>query len=349
MIFYKRKLFWFIVGIPNLLTASYLGFLATPRYVSESKIVVYRESGVSGSSSGHLASLVSGSTSIQGDYLLSSFLHSENAFKSANPKWLAQEWSQGTGVFEYGGLLQFFEINRLTLFHYYRRNVIIHINDHSTVLTLKTIGYNPAFTQILSKKILSYGQQVITNLGDASYREAVEYNKELVAKQKSVLEKEMYNLSAMDKKYGLVDIKQLYQSRLSVINHLMENKAELEAKERAAKALQPTNPANAIVQNEIASINDKIGLLQSQIVEPNNPLSQQAGNLKSVQMKIKNSYQVLQKEEDALVKAKENLLAHRYVLSYVSAPSHPTVPSLPDKWWILWIFLITWGVYVIVK
>ncbi len=348
MIFYKRKMFWIIVGVPNLLAASYLGFFATPRYVSEAKIVVYQESGTSGSS-GHLEKLVSGSTSIQGDYLLSSFIHSQNAFRIANPKWLGQQWSQGTGVFEYGGLLQFFQRNDLTLFHYYHRNVTIHINDRSTVLTLKTIGYNPAFPQLLSKKILSYGQQAITNLGDASYSKAVEYNEELVAKQKSVLEKNIDTLSSMYKKYGLIDVKQLYQSRLSLINRLTENKAELDEKDQASQALQPNNPANAVVRNEIASLNGKIGSLQSQIGEPNNPLSKQAGEFKAVQVKIKNSYQVLQEEEDALVKAKENLLAHRYVLSYVSEPSRPVVPSLPNKWWILWTFLITWGIYVIVK
>lgn len=350
--FYRRRLFYIVVASPTAITALYLGLLATPRYVSTTKLVVYQESSspsssLSGASS--VASSLTGSPSLHGDYLLSSFLRSEKAFQQACPAWLSKNWSQGTGFFEYGGLLQLFQRNALTLYRYYQSQMGIHVDAKSTVLTMTVNGYTPQFTRNLSQKILAAGQKAITDLGDQSYRQSVAYNEKLVAKQKKMLVDAIQSLAAAEKDSGVVDYQTLYQSQLSLISRLMEKKAALAAQLQASTALQPNNPENKVIAHEIASISEKLEHLSARADRPNSILASHVGQLQLLQSNVKNAYQLLLSEEAALVKAKESLLAHKYTLSYVSPPSLPQVPSLPDRWWILWIFLITWGVYVVIK
>lgn len=350
--FYRRRLFYIVVAAPTAITAMYLGLLATPRYVSTTKLVVYQESSSPSASLGSASSMVSGlsgSPSLHGDYLLSSFLRSEKAFQQAGPKWLAKNWSQGSGFFEYGGLLQLFQRNALTLYRYYQNQLGLHVDAKSTVLTMTVNGYKPQFTQQLSQKILAAGQKAITDLGDQSYRQSVAYNEQLVAQQQKGLVDAIGALAAAEKTSGVVDYQTLYQSQLSLIAHLMEKKAALAAQLHASTALQPNNPENQVIAHEITSIDTKMQRLSARVDQPNSVLASHVGQLQLLQSNVKNAYQLLLSEEAALVKAKESLLAHKYVLSYVSPPSFPQVPSLPDRWWILWIFLITWGVYVVIK
>jgi capsular polysaccharide transport system permease protein len=350
--FYRRRLFYIVVALPTAIVALYLGLLASPRYVSTTKLVVYQESSSPTASLGGASSIsasLSGSPSLHGDYLLSSFLLSEKAFQQANPSWLQKNWSQGTGFFDFGGLLQFFQRNMLTLYRYYQSQIGLHVDAKSTVLTMTVDGYTPQFPQQLSKKILAEGQKAITDLGDQSYRQSVDYNEKLVKKQKMALADSIQSLAAAEKSSGLVNYQTLYQSQLSLIGHLMEKEAELTAQLHASLALQPNNPENKIITQEISSIRSKLERLHIRSDRPDSVLASHVGQLQLLQSNVKNAYQLLLSEEATLVKAKESLLAHKYVLSYVSPPSLPQVPSLPDRWWILWVFLISWGVYVVIK
>lgn len=67
--FYNRKSFWILFGIPNILSIFYFLLIATPKYVSESSLIVYQNNqGGADKAVSLQLSQNGGGVSLEGDY-----------------------------------------------------------------------------------------------------------------------------------------------------------------------------------------------------------------------------------------------------------------------------------------
>lgn len=335
-----------MVGIPNILAGGYLLFLAAPVYVSQAQLVVYQES------SGHQQTLSlgkkRGGTSLEGDYLLSSYLHSMKAFSALDHKILAREWSSGFGVQDYGGLFQGFQRTPLTLWHYYRDSVLIHIDPNSAILTLSVLGYHPGFTQALSQKLLSMGEQNLSQLGEQAYRSAFAYDKGLVQKQQKRLEQAIAYLADYQKKIGILSLGDDYRSALDTRTQLLVKQAEIKAQLAVYAKSEPKNPVTDGLREEVAQID--ADLAKNSAAQARRPLVQYGHRYTLLKTKVANAEHLLLADDETLLRTRQNQLSHQYVLSYISPPYRPAVPQLPYRvTTLLWILLGTLIVYLVVK
>ena len=347
MIFYKRKLFWALVGIPNLVAGAYLFFLASPVYVSQAQLVVYQESG--GNSKTLSLGKKRGGTSLEGDYLLSTYLHSMQAFSHLNQDQLKREWSSGFGVMDYGGLFQGFRRDPETLWHYYRDSVRYHIDPNSAVLTLRVQGYSPSFPQHLAQQLLNMGQDHLSRLSTAVYEKALKYDQHLVQQQQTALEQAIYRLADYQKKIGILSLSAQNKSRLQVLGELSVKRAELQAEQAVYQSHEPKNPQTTALAEEIAQIDGQIAQMRNPS-QGSNALVRYSREYNLRKTAVVNAEKLLMEDEKSLLETREHLLSHEYVLSYISPPYRPVVPTLPHRLWdFLWILGITFIVYLIVK
>jgi capsule polysaccharide export protein KpsE/RkpR len=347
MVFYKRKLFWGLVGIPTLVSGAYLFLLAVPGYVSKSQIVVYQESG--GDSKTLSLGKKHGGTSLEGDYLLSSYFHSMNAFSHLDSHWLEQEWSKGFGVQSYGGLFQGFRRGPENLWRYYKDSVRYHINPNSAVMTLSVSGYSPGFPQALSQKLLDMGQKHLSQLSLGVYQKALDYDEHLVSQQREALGKSIGDLSAYQRKIGILSLSTQDKAHLNTISQLYVKLAELQAEHAVYLRREPKNPQTAALAEEIAQIQRKIQNLRNADQSQGN-LVRYAREYALRKTAVKNAEKVLVEDEKMLLQTRRNMLSHEYVVSYISKPYKPVVPTRPHRLIdFLWVFGITLLIYLIVK
>lgn len=347
MIFYKRKLFWALVGVPNILAGTYLFFLASPVYVSQAQLVVYQESG--GTSKTLSLGKKRGGTSLEGDYLLATYIHSMHAFSQLNKAELEREWSSGFGVMDYGGLFQAFRHNQDTLWHYYKDSVRYSINPNSAVLTLTINGYSANFPMKLAQKLLAMGQAHLSQLSTAVYQKALAYDQHLVQQQKLILEQAIHKLANYQEHIGILSLSAQNKSRLQTLGQLVVKRAELQAEQAVYKRHEPKSPQTTALAEEIAQLNGQIDHLRD-ASRGDNVLVRYSREYTLRKTAVVNSEKLLIAEEESMLQTRKNMLSHEYIISYISPPYRPIVPTLPDRFIdFLWILGITFLVYLIVK
>lgn len=169
--FYKRKLFWALIGLPNLLSILYFGALAAPQYTSKSSLIVY-QSAAADISPTDLQLEQGGGVSVEGDYLIQNFITSWQCFTALDHESLQTAWSKGDLITRFGGVASLFSSNITSLYHYYLGHVSTHIDNNSAIMTLSVRGYDPAFVLALNRDILTKSAQAITHINAQAYENA---------------------------------------------------------------------------------------------------------------------------------------------------------------------------------
>lgn len=345
--FYKRPLFWIVFGIPNIISAGYFLLLAAPQYVSTAKVIVYQES----NSPQHKVSIngKSGGASLEGDYLLGAYIQSEKAFLSFPGNVLAQHWSRGFGVADYGGLLQGFRKSELNLWKTYKDNVYIHTNRESAVMEIRIQSYNKNFSQWLNNELLFRGQRAISHLSRSVYEETIAFDKNLVKKQKQTLSQAITSLSAYQKETGIINLDSGYSSELRTLGQMEINESTLFSRVSTYRKLEPNNPQYEALTTQLKAIQGSIQEIKSRI-HGEGSLAAHAKAYTLRYTAMKNANKLLDIDEKALILAQQNLLSHRYVISYISPASSPIAPTRPYRWWnTFWVLLGTSVLYMILK
>lgn len=169
--FYKRKLFWILFGLPNLLSILYFGALAAPQYTSRSSIIIY-QSAASGTDANALQLGQGGGVSVEGDYLIQNFITSWHCFAALDHADLQNSWSKGDILTRFGGAATAFSHNLTSLYNYYLGHVSTHIDNNSAIMTLSVRGYDPAFVLALNRDILAASARAITKINAQAYESA---------------------------------------------------------------------------------------------------------------------------------------------------------------------------------
>lgn len=323
--FYKRRLFWLLFGLPNLLSILYFGVIAAPQYVSKSSIIVYQSaSGGGGDESvplGQAAGL-----SVEGDYLVQSFIVSWHCFAGLDAKHLRRSWSQGDFITRFGGVGSLFGANLTDLYDYYLGHVRTHIDNNSAIMTVSVRGYDPAFALALNREILAQAEAAINAINMQAYHNAEGFFQGRVQAAKQRLQNA---LAAQAKTPQAVQLNQLNLKEIML-------EAQLSVLQK-----QPTSVAQLRdLRAEIAGLKGQIKLLSQAPGE--------AGVYN--QLLVQDAQSNLLSMETQLLAAQQAALTHLYFVNYVAQPAVPPNPTAPDR--LAWIFAIMAGTflfYLIVK
>jgi capsular polysaccharide transport system permease protein len=349
MIFYRRRLFWVFVGIPNLISIVYFGFIASPQYVSESSLVVY-QSASADNSPVTLNLGQNGGTSIEGDYLVQSFIASWRCFATQDHAALVQSWSNGDFVTRFGGLISLFNKNITSLYKYYLAHVSIDIDAKSAIMTVSVQGYDPNFARKLNQKILDESDDAVNDMNAQAYQNAENFFLGRVMAAKSDLNNAIISVTSLQKNSNVLNPSSAYSSQLALINQLTLKKVAMEAQ---LTVINKDTPNSAQVQGltaEISQIDNEISNLSNTIKGKDSSLTSVDGDFVYNQALVQNAEANLLNVETQLLTAQQAALQHQYFMEYINQPSVPPNPTRPYRLkWLLGILGGTVLFYLIVK
>lgn len=291
----------------------------------------------------------SGGTSLEGDYLLAAYIHSQKAFLSFPQKILAQQWGKGFGVADYGGLLQWFRKTELNLWEIYKDHVYVKTDRDSSVMEVKIQSYDKSFSKWLNNRLLGSGQQAISRLSRLAYEQTIVYNERLVVAQKQALQQAIVRFAKYQEKTGIINLKDGYGDKLRTLGTLDVSESLLAARVSTYRKLEHNNQQTKALDIQLKSVQNHVKKLQSSI-SGDDSLASHAKGYTMRYTAMQNAEKLLEADEKALMLSQQNLLSHRYVISYISPPSSPMAPTRPYRWWdTFWVFLGTSVLYLIIK
>lgn len=342
-LFYKRKLFWLLVGGPNLLSILYFGAIASPQYVSQSSLIVYQSEPTT-SGSGGMPFWQNNGISLEGDYLVQDFITSFQCFKTLDLADLDKSWSSGDFITSFGGIASLFKTDTTSLYDYYLSHVRVHIDVNSAIVTVRVAGYNPDFVLKLNQEILDQSNKAISDLNIQAYQnaQALFHNR---------LEAEKATLQAAIMAGGNVQKEsEAYKTDLALIDQLILKKTMMEAEFSIFKNDFSDSGSMQGRLADVNKINDEIDALSLKIQAETNDSNPDGGDFIYNQVLVQNSTERLLGLEKQIFTAQKVALQHQYFMEYVSRPSVPPNPTSPKKLqWIIGIMLATFLIYLIVK
>jgi capsular polysaccharide transport system permease protein len=349
--FYRRKLYWIIFGIPNIVSILYFSLIASSQYVTEASVVVYQADQGSGAQSINLQlSQNGGGVSLEGDYLLKTYLASWNCFAQLDQKSLAMAWGRGDLVSRFAGLLSAFRDTPTALWRYYQHHVTAQIDEQSAIMTVRVSGYDPNFVKSLADSVLASSGKAINQINQQSFANTEHFFQEQIGKDRARLRADIDRLSAFQKTSHVVDPSAAYASQLDLLNQLAGKVATLDSQ---IAAVQASTPASAQLQNLVSerqSLQQRIASLQGQAYGHSGALTQVTGNYSFLQSLIRNDETALSADEAQLLHSHQSALQNQYFIEYVSTPVAPANATEPDRvFWILGILLGTSLLYLIIK
>lgn len=351
IIFFKRRVWWIVFGVPNILSVIYFGVIATPRYVSESSLVVYQANQTDSARPVTVQlSANGGGVSLEGDYLAAKYMRSWKCFANQNPKKLAAAWSKGDFVSRFGGLLDLFQRNPTVLWRYYQNHVVTTINKSSAIMTVRVIGFDQDFAKTLNASVLSAADAAVNNMNGQAFENAETFFENRVASAQKHLREAILKLSDLQKKNHVVDPGAAYQAQLSLLNNLIDKKITMEAQFKVFERATPDSQRVNNLRVELQSLEQQIARTSKTIHGENSALTSISGPYSFQKAKIKNAESTLKENEYQLIAAQQTALQHQYFMEYVDKPTVPPNPTQPYRLeWILVILGVTFSLYVVVK
>ena len=345
--FYKRPLFFWIVAVPNVFSMVYFAGVAAPEYVSRSSIVVYQPHQHRATMTLQLSQ--SGSESLEGDYILSHYIHSWTGFQAQKEKHLADIFSQGDFVSRFGGLMNGFSTNQTVLWKYYRHHVRITIDKKSGIMELSTISYSPEGSYRLNRSVLQAGQSAINALNTQALHKAEAFDEKVVEAAKHRLHQTIDALSSYQVQHHIVSPDIAYTSKMSLLNSLMIKKAIILAHMQVIEGAAPRSHQIVNLQASAEAIQSEIRHIQAS-TDGVSGLTKGYGTYTYKQNAVQVAENLVKAAYSQLTVAQQSAIQHQYYIENISGPSLPPDPTLPHRIeWIGWTLLITSILFLVIK
>ncbi len=343
MPFLRLRMFWVLVGIPNILSLLYFCVIASPVYVSNASMLVFKPE----QSSVNISSMLSGASggeSFEGAYILQKYIGSWAEYKHLSSTVdLAKHYTAGDFVSRYGGLFTLFHKSDVALWHFYQKHADVEVNEKNNIVTVLIKAYTPEFASRLGEQILQDSIAHIDLMNQQMDRDYVANAAKSRDTIEADLERDETALADYRARIGIVDPDSYYNAQLNLLTSLEESHANMESQYRALAGATPNNPVTQNMLKGIAVITAKIEATRSKV----KALALENARYHALSMARDNDAALLKEVNLAAQQANLNSIKSKYYLQVISAPSEPQSPELPRRLnWIAGIFfgsLLLWS------
>jgi capsular polysaccharide transport system permease protein len=311
--------------------------IASPLYQSQAQIMVTTTLAHNDMSQSSLTSYAP--DRVKNANTLKNSVLSWSGFQYVNSELPLTKWSgRGDFITAYGGLLSGFSQSDVSLWHYFDRNLSIHINKNDGVVTLTYTGYRPIWAYKVLQKVLQNGQDQLERLGKQERLARLKASRYALQVSENDLSGANARLSSFRKRHSVYDPQALYENRMRLINSLMVKSAELQSQDAALSLAAPDNQSIAGYKSAISFLHQKIVRLENHTQDITNRTHQFAV------LKAKQSIdeKVLTLAKVGYQKALTEAATPSYIMMMLSPPSQTHAPTGPDRVLsVLIVFIVT--------
>lgn len=338
--FYKQNLHWLMCTIAIILVTTYWLFIATPRYSSESSIVL--ESPGIGAPTLNFQSLLNGGGNSRGDMLLlrdhllsvdmlnklEQSLPLRNHYSSNDIDWIYRLKDKNTEIENWH--------------NHFLKFINVELDDYAQVLRIKIQAYTPEMANTIAKTMLLEGERHMNEMGRRLAEEQVRFLDEQVKQLKINFDQELQKLITFQNKSGLVSPQGELQSLSSVVSSMQSQISNLSAHRATLLSYQRSNSA------DVKRVDAEIVALKQQIESERQRQAKSSGDALNV---LSSEYQILEmnmmfaKESysgalAALQNTKIEAARKLKQVSVLQTPTYPEYATEPKRIYNATVFII---------
>jgi capsular polysaccharide transport system permease protein len=195
-----------VIVVPWLATAIYLSVFAADRYVAESVVVVRQEGGgvsIPGGLDALSAMFGTTAASREDQYMLQAHIMSIDMLRQLEEKLdLRRAYSSPRMDF----IFRMAEgANQEDYLDYYRRRVVVDIDDGSGLLTIRTQGFTPEIAQAVNQEVVAISERFINESSHRLAREQMAFAEAELKKARGHVDEVRGRLLSFQEKHGVLD------------------------------------------------------------------------------------------------------------------------------------------------
>lgn len=324
---HKIKSKWFFVLfviIPTLITIVYNFFIASPIFISESKLIIKTVGDTTTSGLGaFLKTFGVTDASSSGSSLVVQFSQSRDTMNLLNRQFSLKKYYSDKGdilsKFNPVGI----DNSDESFYLYYKSNIVsAWVDTNSNIVTIQTRAFDSTTAYNLNKEIVSQAENFINLINKRASLTAMSYYETQINETKRKIDDASKRLISIFKETGVVSPEAQITSQVQIITELQKQLTEKKLEYARVQSLAPESPVLKTLQDDIKKI-------ESEINKNFGILASHTGKNTVVLELAKSELQMLQSELNANIQAyiqaqTQAFMKHLFVETVQS-------PTLPDK------------------
>lgn len=345
----RHWVFLLVVGVPTLLVAIYLWFIASPQYTSETHFLV-RGKSQSMSGMGGIASLIESSHGgSQDTYAVQDYMTSRDAMQMLvreeglrgvfNPSY-ADFWARFPSFFTRKDSESFYQ--------YYRDHIQAQIDAETGISHLKVRAFSAEDAQRIAQRLLSSGERLVNEMNDRQRHNMLfAAQNELNQTFKELHDAEI-KLASYRYNNAIIDPMRQATPMVGTAFSLETTLSMIEAEKAQLDRTAPGSPLRQVYEQRIRSLQAQVERAQAHITgQKGLSLVPKLLGYDELEVQRKILEKRLAVETSALEMAKGEADRQMMYVTVVSKPSLPDYPDYPrNTIFLLITFFTALGFYV---
>lgn len=338
----SNYLFPLLLVIPVAVSGLYFFGIARNRYVVRSDFVVRKADDSIGTSSSGIAALLGGGnqSSLEDARFLDLYLESPQVLQDLLRTFDFNKAYAKTGIDLFSGIEKGATRERQILF--FKRQVVVQLQEISGIITLRTIGLDPETAYLLNKFLLEKADQFVNRLNQDINRQQLEFATLEVDKAERKVQQARDSITKFQDKNEVLDPIGEASSSSAAIAALDQELGRLKVLE-ATKRRQfkdPKDPEIQLISDQVAELEKQISAERLKLVSPSGRnLSRKTAEAERLKGELAFATEIYKASLTALERTRVDSLRKQKFMAVLSSPQLPEEPA--NDWRFRGFFTVT--------
>lgn len=319
-----RSLPWAFIGvvaIPTVISAVYLLFIASPRYVSEAQFIVRSsDEGAVTSIGSALEGVGIGSKSVNAHALLE-YVKSADGLRELSRTVNVRQMYARPDIDVFSRLPRLFsDQSNETFRRQFSSYLTVGYDSQTGISTLRVQAFKPEDAQRIADGLLQGGEQLVNRLNERSAADAVVQAERNVLDAQARVDRALEQLTAFRNREGLIDPASSARAGGELIGEMSLSLAGLKAERSQVASDTPGSPQLPIIDSRIRALEAQIAIERGKIVGNSSSLAPKISTYESLQTEREFSERLLASSTAALNSAQIEARRKRLYIDRIVNP-----------------------------
>ncbi|WP_051661027.1 Wzz/FepE/Etk N-terminal domain-containing protein [Bosea sp. 117] len=337
----RRMLLRIALVLPTLLAAVYFGFFATPRYVSETQIVVRSANSSRVSGLEALFRSFGVARAVDDTNVVQKYLVARDALIALEERLPLREMFGHSWVDVFSRYPRPWDDGSFESFFRYYQTRISAIQDlNRGIITLTAEAFQPEDAKRITEELVRLAEQVVNRMNERALGDAINLaQNEVRASERRLIEAQAA-LTDFRNAAVLVDPTKTSTSVLETITSLATEMSLTQAQIVEMSRTAPSNPAIAIAQARVEALRARISAERASLAGDDNALATKVSAYERLTLVRDLADKALASAMTSLESARSEALRQQIYVESISAPNLPDQSTEPRRLRLVFMVLV---------
>ncbi len=343
------KTFLITVAIPTLIAGCYFGFIASDRYVSESRFIVRNPQKTVPSGLGALLQGTSLARSQDDTYSVHDFILSRDALRELEQKVRFRQEFSDPNIDVFG---RFPRLDRdasfEALYRYYEDHVAIDYDTASSISVLRVTAFSAKEAYDINDQLLGMGETLVNSLNARARQDLIKTAEAEVHAAEAVSSSAATALSTFRSSHAVFDPEKQGALQLAGITKIEEDLHASELQLAEMERVAPANPQVGMLQARVDSLRRRLASETARVTGASDSLTAKSAQYDQLVMRNAFAERELAAALSSLETARNEALRKQLYLERLVRPNLPDRALEPRRirsvFMVFVLGMICWGV-----